>query len=296
MSVWGCDSEDDSVQLTRSDVWDVKWADDDHSAMAVMEKSKLVLLHETVAEEPVRTNNYLISVGDLEAKTIDLVMLMSKPTVCTMMTMGGRSLLDEMALKAASCVQEPSEALLETSSAQSLRKAEALLDSSLDEAFTFAEGVPHHRLWHMLGRRALQQQMFDLAIKGFVRMHDYKTIQYIKQVCAHTCFKYYTASQLFTTRSDLLTTSALQVEQLQDSSKQEAEIAAFFGKYDDAVAIHTKNGRLDLALQLLMRLGQVERAEAIIKVQLTTCLSLHSWCHLNDCPAMVSSFRVVKKG
>ena len=61
--------------------------------------------------------------------------------------------------------------------------------------------------------------------------------------------------------------SAAQIEQLGDSSKQDVDIAAFFGRYDDALEMYEECGRLDLALQLFMRLGQVERAEAILKVR-----------------------------
>lgn len=60
----------------------------------------------------------------------------------------------------------------------------------------------------------------------------------------------------------------MQIEQLNDSSKQDADIAAFFGQYDEALAIYEECGRLDLALQLFMRLGQVDRVEAILKVRI----------------------------
>lgn len=81
-------------------------------------------------------------------------------------------------------VQEACNTLLETHSTQSLRNVESLLNSSLDEAFALVEKCPHQRLWGMLGKTALQRRQFQLAIKSFVRMNDYKTIQYIKQVCA----------------------------------------------------------------------------------------------------------------
>ena len=79
-------------------------------------------------------------------------------------------------------MQEPSNTLLETHSSQSLRNVESMLSCSLDEAFALVEKCPHQRLWGMLGNTALQKRQFQLAIKSFVRMNDYKTIQYIKQV------------------------------------------------------------------------------------------------------------------
>jgi hypothetical protein len=81
-------------------------------------------------------------------------------------------------------MQEPSNTLLDTHSSQSVRNVESLLSSSLDEAFNQVEKCPHQRLWGMLGKTALQQRQFQLAIKCFVRMNDYNAIQYIKQVGA----------------------------------------------------------------------------------------------------------------
>jgi hypothetical protein len=63
-----------------------------------------------------------------------------------------------------------------------------------------------------------------------------------------------------------LVVHALQVERLNDQPKQEAEIAAFFGRYDEACELYKKMGRMDLAVQLFVRLGHWERVEGMIKV------------------------------
>lgn len=141
---------------------------------------------------------------------------------------------------------------------------ESLLGSSLEDAFALVEKCPHQRLWSMLGKAALHGRQFQLAIKSFVRINDYKTIQYIKQVrftspMPRTCSRY--VGVFLTTLHKLV-----QIEQLNDNFKQDAEIAAFFGQYDEAQAIYEESGRIDLALQLFMRLGQMERVESIWKV------------------------------
>lgn len=159
--------------------------------------------------------------------------------------------------------QEPSKALLETHSSQSLRNVESLLSCSLDEAFALVEKCPHQRLWAMLGKEALRKRQFQLAVKSFVRMNDYKTIQYIKQVGHRSCA---TAGCTLSATVTCNPSGHLQIERLNDSSKQDADIAAFFGQYDEAQAICEESGRLDLALQLFMRLGQVDRVEGILKV------------------------------
>lgn len=59
----------------------------------------------------------------------------------------------------------------------------------------------------------------------------------------------------------------MQVEKLNDSQKQEAEISAFFGDYDKALELYKHMGRVDLAIQLFMRLGHWERVELLVKVR-----------------------------
>lgn len=58
-----------------------------------------------------------------------------------------------------------------------------------------------------------------------------------------------------------------QIERLGDAKKQGAEIDAFFGKYDEACDAYKAMGRLDLAVQLFMRLGHWERVENLVKAR-----------------------------
>jgi hypothetical protein len=56
------------------------------------------------------------------------------------------------------------------------------------------------------------------------------------------------------------------VERLQDASKQDAEIAAYFRDHDKVSCFYQESGRIDLCLQLFMRLGLWARVEALVKV------------------------------
>jgi hypothetical protein len=76
-----CSTGENTTIAVRSDVWDVRWAQDDHATVAIMEKSKLLILHDGDAEEPIRTNSYLSDFGSLEVKMIDMVSLMTTPLV-----------------------------------------------------------------------------------------------------------------------------------------------------------------------------------------------------------------------
>lgn len=81
LKIVACDSGDHDTIAVRTDVWDVRWAQDDHATVAVMEKSKLLILHDGEAEDPIRTNSYLRAFGSLEVNMIDMVSLMTKPLV-----------------------------------------------------------------------------------------------------------------------------------------------------------------------------------------------------------------------
>lgn len=56
------------------------------------------------------------------------------------------------------------------------------------------------------------------------------------------------------------------MERLHDASKQDAEIAAYFGDHDKVSKFYEETGRTDLALQLFQRLGLWARVETLIKV------------------------------
>lgn len=81
LSIVSCNTGDNTTIAVRSDVWDVRWAEDDPATVAVMEKSKLFILHDGEAEDPIRTNSHLSAFGSLEVQMIDMVSLMTKPSV-----------------------------------------------------------------------------------------------------------------------------------------------------------------------------------------------------------------------
>lgn len=72
--------------------------------------------------------------------------------------------------------------MLEVQKACSLSAAEEKLASSLAEGFAQVENRPHKRLWKLVGRAALQQHQYQMAIKAFVLQDDYKSVQFTKQV------------------------------------------------------------------------------------------------------------------
>ena len=110
---------------------------------------------------------------------------------------------------------------------KSLRDTRELLKTTISDAYDFVSKNAHPRLWGLLAEHALEKLDFVVAEKAFVRCQDYQGIQFVKRL-----------------------------KQLdKDKTKQQAEIAAYFLRFDDAERLYREIDRKDLAAELRMRLG-----------------------------------------
>lgn len=109
---------------------------------------------------------------------------------------------------------------------KSLRDTEELLAHvGIAEAKQFIEDNSHPRLWRLFAQAALKQLDLDAAESAFVRCTNYAGIQLVKRLRAMR--------------------SASGGEQL-----QRAEVAAFFGEFDEAEKLYLDCDRKDLAVEL----------------------------------------------
>lgn len=105
---------------------------------------------------------------------------------------------------------------------KSLRDTEELLAHvGITEAKQFIEDNPHPRLWRLLAEASLKKLDFETAENAFVRCTNYPGIQLIKRL-----------------------------QTIQSESLQKAEVAAFFGNFDEAEKLYTDADRRDLAIEL----------------------------------------------
>lgn len=107
---------------------------------------------------------------------------------------------------------------------------------SLKEAVEFVEKNPHPRLWKLIAEAALEKLNFNIAERAFVKTDDYFGIQLIQKLSA-----------------------------FDEKNKQKAEIAAWFGRYDDAEEIYKTIDRKDLALDMRQKLGDWPKVVQIIE-------------------------------
>ena len=114
---------------------------------------------------------------------------------------------------------------------QALRGARELLEdvanaNALADAQTYIEASPHPRLWRLLAEAALEKLDFVTADRAFVQCVDYMGVQFVKRC-----------------------------QLLDDEKKQAAEVATYFGKFDEAERLYREMDRRDLALPLRVNLG-----------------------------------------
>ncbi|KAI8616049.1 WD repeat-containing protein 35 [Chytriomyces sp. MP71] len=146
------------LEIERKDVWDIEWAHDNPESFAIMEKTRMFIFENNVAEEPVTCSGYICSFDNLQVKTVILDELFKVP-------------------------ETPSKDHILTLDARSLRDAKAVLTNvSLQDALNYVEENPHPRLWKLISDSALERLELGIAQKAFVRSSDYKGLQFIKKI------------------------------------------------------------------------------------------------------------------
>jgi len=144
------------LSVERKDVWDVCWSEDDPDTVAIMEKTKMVVITGDIPEEPVVSSAYLARFKDLEIRAVAMDSLMTHP--------------DKIARD---CVVD--------FESKPLREArDVIAAEGLQGGYVYAEKHSHPRLWKLLANAALEDLELSIAEKAFVRCGDYYGVQLVK--------------------------------------------------------------------------------------------------------------------
>lgn len=147
------------LKVERRDVWDVKWAEDNAEMVSIMEKTKMVIFRNEIAEDPVVSSGYLARFKDLEVRVV---------------------LLDEM-----TNVYPPNKDCVVDTESKMLREArDEIISGGLAGGEAYCDKNPHPRLWRLLAQKALEDLELDTAERAFVRFQDYYGVQLVKQLRA----------------------------------------------------------------------------------------------------------------
>ncbi|XP_060042583.1 WD repeat-containing protein 35 isoform X5 [Erinaceus europaeus] len=142
-------------------------------------------------------------------------------------------LLDEMLKNP----EHPSKMFMLNFEIRSLRDSRALIEKvGIQDASQFIEDNPHPRLWRLLAEAALQKLDLQTAEQAFVRCKNYQGIKFVK------CLGH-----------------------LQSEAMKQAEVAAYFGRFEEAERMYLEMDRRDLAIGLRLKLGDWFRVLQLLK-------------------------------
>ncbi|CAG5866211.1 unnamed protein product [Menidia menidia] len=120
---------------------------------------------------------------------------------------------------------------------RSLRDSRALIEKvGIEDASQFIEDNPHPRLWRLLAEAALQKLDLKTAEQAFVRCKDYQGIEFVKRL-----------------------------GNLQREPMKQAEVAAYFGRFEEADRMYLDMDRRDLAINLRIKLGDWFKVLQLLK-------------------------------
>ncbi|KAI0210975.1 WD repeat-containing protein 35 [Lamellibrachia satsuma] len=120
---------------------------------------------------------------------------------------------------------------------KSLRDTRDLLEKvGIEDAQQFIEDNPHPRLWRLLAESALEHLNLKIAEHAFVRCKDYQGIEFVKRL-----------------------------GNLQSETMKQAEVSAYFKRFDEADRLYLEMDRRDLAVALRKKLGDWFRVVSLLK-------------------------------
>ncbi|XP_023129975.2 WD repeat-containing protein 35 isoform X1 [Amphiprion ocellaris] len=126
---------------------------------------------------------------------------------------------------------------------RSLRDSRTLIEKvGIEDASQFIEDNPHPRLWRLLAEAALQKLDLKMAEQAFVRCKDYQGIEFVKRL-----------------------------GNLQSEPMKQAEVAAYFGRFEEADRMYLDMDRRDLAISLRIKLGDWFKVLQLLKTGSGDC-------------------------
>eukprot|EP00761_Pharyngomonas_kirbyi_P009989 gb/GECH01010007.1/.p1 GENE.gb/GECH01010007.1/~~gb/GECH01010007.1/.p1 ORF type:complete len:877 (+),score=173.67 gb/GECH01010007.1/:1-2631(+) len=133
--------------------------------------------------------------------------------------------------------ESPSAELVMDFETRSLRDTRRFLEStSIESAYQFIKEKPHPRLWKLLAAKALETLKLEYAELAYLNCFDYGGVQFVKRL-----------------------------NQIEGETKQQAEVAAHFKRFDEAENIYLELDRSDLAIELRKKTGSWFRVLNLIQ-------------------------------
>lgn len=157
-------TEGDWLDIKFTDVWDMKWANDNNDLIAILEKNKVVFINTATLEkeEPINSNGYLLSFEQLAVKTIRL------DTIISDVEHGNESNVSSH---------------IEVAETKLVRDLRQIIDTSLADAVNHCLQFPGYpSLWNIISKASLEQMNLETAALAMSKYKDYKGLQFVNKL------------------------------------------------------------------------------------------------------------------
>lgn len=154
----------------RSNVWMMRWADDDPEYLAVMEQRKRYIFRGVDPEEPQDSSSYISAFRNMEVESVDLDAIF-----CDRANNGHAAVPNTS--KLSSCT--------ESSEIKALRDTRALLssgggDDGFADTVRWVRENAHPRQWRLLADAALDLLNLDMADEAFGQLNDFDGLRLVR--------------------------------------------------------------------------------------------------------------------
>lgn len=213
-------SKGEQTNFDRKECWNVMWASDDSSQLALNEKTKLTIFHDKKHEEPIVTSAFVSLMRDHEVECVLVDEIMRRP-------------------------EDPRPTDIFVQESETLRNVRETIEKiGISKAKELVLKNSSPRLWRILGEAAMEKLELKTAEEAFIHCKDYLAIQVIKKLKNYS-----------------------------DDTLKSAEIAAFFGRHEDAENLYRSIDRLDLATEHQRLIGDEQKVLQILKTTHDSALS-----------------------
>jgi WD repeat-containing protein 35 len=149
------------LDFDKKDCWAVVWSDTDPLSFAVMEKSRLHIVLDRTADEPITTDAFICNYSDLKVRGV---------------------VLDEV-IQSQDGQLKVADIVIDYESRQIKEIREMMKKQTARELYAVVEKQPSEALWRALAYKGLDDFDFSTAEKAFLKVDDYAALQMIKRIC-----------------------------------------------------------------------------------------------------------------
>ncbi|KAL4456550.1 hypothetical protein ABPG74_000657 [Tetrahymena malaccensis] len=151
---------DELLPFEKKECWFVKYSEDIPESFVFMERSRMYIVNDQTAEDPIITEGYICQYKDFQVKIVYLDDIMKSPD--------GVLRKEELTLE------------IEANILKDIK--DQLYKKSMQEMFLVINKHNNHCLWRVYAKKALEDNDFDSAENAFVQCQDYASLKFLQRI------------------------------------------------------------------------------------------------------------------